>query len=108
MVGIAVQVADGMLYLGHHRIVHRDLAARNCLLDKKGNVKISDFGLSRRIETGSQDFCQKLGEAIFLAAPISGMIVVCHTKEGLAVFMSFYRICTAIKCIIIQNLMFTV
>ena len=43
-----------MIYLSEKNIIHRDIAIRNCLLEKKGNefiVKISDFGLSRMINS---------------------------------------------------------
>ncbi|CAD6195102.1 unnamed protein product [Caenorhabditis auriculariae] len=38
--------AKGLEYLHHEKIIHRDIAARNCLIDSRGKVKISDFGLS--------------------------------------------------------------
>ena len=46
---IGVQIASGMHYLASHRFVHRDLATRNCLVGKDFIVKISDFGMSRRL-----------------------------------------------------------
>ncbi|CAF4891006.1 unnamed protein product [Rotaria sp. Silwood1] len=47
----ASQIADGMEYMECKGIVHRDLAARNILLQSTDQVKISDFGLSRCIDT---------------------------------------------------------
>ncbi|CAF0752326.1 unnamed protein product [Adineta steineri] len=46
----ASQIVDGMAYMERKGIVHRDLAARNILMQSTDQVKISDFGLSRRID----------------------------------------------------------
>ena len=51
-----------MLYLEQQHIVHRDLALRNLLVARdessKYTVKVSDFGLSRKIE--EEGFYMKL------------------------------------------------
>jgi len=36
----------------------RDLAARNCLIDKKGRIKVADFGLSRCLQADEEYFSQ--------------------------------------------------
>ena len=36
-------------YLSQNNLVHRDLAARNILVGKNNIVKISDFGLTRKV-----------------------------------------------------------
>lgn len=49
----ALQISDGMRYLSSINYIHGDLAARNCLLDEHFNIKISDFGLSQRLNKKS-------------------------------------------------------
>lgn len=45
----ALDITQGMHYLGTKNIVHRDLAARNILVVDESHVKISDFGLAQVI-----------------------------------------------------------
>ena len=47
------QVSDGMNYLHEKKIIHRDLALRNILITSKTVCKISDFGLSRVVESSN-------------------------------------------------------
>uniref|UniRef100_A0A8C9ZI96 Tyrosine-protein kinase n=1 Tax=Sander lucioperca TaxID=283035 RepID=A0A8C9ZI96_SANLU len=47
MLGMCLDVSEGMAYLELSNFLHRDLAARNCLVSKNNEVKISDFGMTR-------------------------------------------------------------
>ena len=47
---ISKQLASAMMYVSGKGYVHRDLATRNCLVGDDLVVKISDFGLTRRVQ----------------------------------------------------------
>ena len=42
------QIARGVKHVHKQGLIHRDLKPMNCFIDEAGNVKIGDFGLSRR------------------------------------------------------------
>ena len=46
---IVPEICAGLQYAHDHGIVHRDIKPENILLDKKGRVKIADFGIAKLI-----------------------------------------------------------
>jgi serine/threonine protein kinase len=69
---IALGCARGMAHCHLNDVVHRDLKFDNILLDDRGNVKICDFGLSRR-NTRDFDFLPRLSILSFLNRPLTNM-----------------------------------
>jgi predicted Ser/Thr protein kinase len=47
---IVPQICDALQFAHDHRIVHRDIKPENILLDRRGRVKVADFGLAKLIE----------------------------------------------------------
>jgi serine/threonine protein kinase len=47
--GIIPQICDALQYAHEEGVVHRDIKPENILLDRKGRVKIADFGLAKLV-----------------------------------------------------------
>ena len=71
------QILQGLAYLHSKQIIHRDIKGANVLVDNRGTIKISDFGISKRVEasallhpkTGGHVHRPSLQGSIFWMAP---------------------------------------
>ncbi|MEE9294284.1 MAG: protein kinase [Phycisphaerae bacterium] len=52
---IVPQICNALETAHEHGVVHRDIKPENVLLDKKGNVKIADFGLAKLLQHTPSD-----------------------------------------------------
>src|SRR5688572_23794136 len=53
---IVPQICDALQYAHDEGIVHRDIKPENVLLDKRGRVKIADFGLAKLLQKTPQNY----------------------------------------------------
>ncbi|CCH41795.1 hypothetical protein BN7_1334 [Wickerhamomyces ciferrii] len=65
------QILIGINYLHSKNIIHRDIKGANILIDIKGEVKISDFGISKKLNPSNNNIAKRasLQGSVYWMAP---------------------------------------
>lgn len=54
LASMAYQILWGLAYMKHEKRVHRDIKPSNLLINSSGEVKVTDFGISKDLQTSIQ------------------------------------------------------
>lgn len=66
----AAQICCGLEDLHNEGILYRDLKPENCLLDDRGNVRISDLGLAVKLKAGEDTVKGRVGTIGYMAPEV--------------------------------------
>jgi len=97
---IVPQICEALQYAHDEGIVHRDIKPENILLDKKGRVKIADFGLARLLGQAPDNFTltgshQVMGTPRYMAPEqMEGSHEVDHRADLYSLGVVFYEMLT--------------
>jgi serine/threonine protein kinase len=97
---IVPQICEALQYAHEEGLVHRDIKPENILLDKKGRVKIADFGLAKLLGRPASDYTltqagQRMGTPHYMAPEqIDGAGKVDHRADIYSLGVVFYEMLT--------------
>lgn len=98
--GIVTQVCEALQFAHEEGVVHRDIKPENILLDKRGRVKIADFGLAKLLggeagATGLTGTQQVMGTLRYMAPEqMEGSRDVDHRADIYSLGVVFYELLT--------------
>ena len=97
---IIPQICDALQYAHEEGIVHRDIKPENVLVDRKGRVKIADFGLAKILDPGTHDgrltgTRQVMGTWRYMAPEqLDNPLAVDHRADIYSLGVVFYELLT--------------
>ena len=97
---VVSQICDALQYAHNEGFVHRDIKPENILLDKRGRVKIADFGLAKLLGKAPSDVSltatQEVMGTLHYMAPeqIEGTKTLDHRADIYSLGVVFYELLT--------------
>lgn len=97
---IIPQICDALQYAHEEGVVHRDIKPENVLIDRKGRVKIADFGLAKMLDPGTHDgrltgTRQVMGTWRYMAPEqLDNPLAVDHRADIYSLGVVFYELLT--------------
>ena len=97
---IVPQICDALQYAHEEGVVHRDIKPENILIDKRGRVKIADFGLAKLLGTDAPEHSltgtqQVMGTLRYMAPEqMFGSKEVDHRADIFSLGVVFYELLT--------------
>jgi tRNA A-37 threonylcarbamoyl transferase component Bud32 len=97
---VAARVCDALGYAHDEHIVHRDIKPENILLDRRGRVKIADFGLAKLLARKVTDYTltgpwQVMGTLKYMAPEqVDNPLAVDHRADIYALGVVLYEMLT--------------
>jgi len=97
---IVPKICDALQYAHDEGVVHRDIKPENILVDKKGRVKIADFGLAKLLGKAQADFTltgtqQAMGTPHYMAPEqMEKPLSVDHRADIYSLGVVFYEMLT--------------
>ena len=96
---ILPQLCDALQFAHDEGVVHRDIKPENILLDRRGRVKVADFGLAKLLgpnaSTGLTATQQVMGTLHYMAPEqLAGARAVDHRADIYSLGVTFYEMLT--------------
>jgi serine/threonine protein kinase len=97
---IIPQICEGLQFAHDAGVVHRDIKPENVLVDRRGRVKIADFGLAKLTAQSPEDFTltgthQVMGTPRYMAPEqMAGSHAVDHRADIYSLGVVFYEMLT--------------
>jgi len=94
--GVAVQIAGGLVHAHQNNVVHRDIKPQNILVTHDGSVKIADFGIARvaKLTTLTSNAANSMGSVHYFSPEQARGGFVDHKSDIYSLGITMFEMAT--------------